>query len=448
MERTEIDSLGSPYDFYSIMHYNMNTFSKNYYKNTIKPKHRVEIESEIGQRERLSKQDIKQANLLYRCPANGVTLQQPKGSIELSEYLDANRIEKDPFYYEWRIAAASISEHIMLRIEEVSFQSFANQSCDENHLLILDGYDPDTSPTMKKFCPNTLAGFPLEIRSKTNRMLIIYQKSRQNIAASLNLRAFYEFKCGGRLTEKQGIIQSPNYPLAYAGNSRCEWSIQVEPNHKILLNFHGFELVNSVNCLTDYLEIHDGLGESSRLIGKFCSASILNVIQSTSNELLLRFVSNGFNSNLRKHGFNATYVADLDECELNLHDCDELCFNVQNGYRCGCEIGSELASNNRGCIKTCGGILNVNNNGVIQSPGYEYNEYKNFLHCKWELRASPNFSIFVNFSDFDLEENIRCAADALTVKDGVKRLGKFCGSQLPGPLLSESNKLEIEFNSK
>lgn len=121
---------------------------------------------------------------------------------------------------------------------------------------------------------------------------------------------------------------------------------------------------------------------------------------------------------------------------------------MQNGYRCGCEIGSELASNNRSCIKTCGGILNVMNNGVIQSPGYEYNEYKNFLHCKWELRASLNFSIFVNFSDFDLEENIRCAADALTIKDGGRRLGKFCGNQLPGPLLSESNKLEIEFNSE
>lgn len=311
MDRTEIDSLGSPYDFYSIMHYSPNTFSRSYYKDTIKPKHRVEIESEIGQRERLSKQDIKQANLLYRCPANGVTLQQPKGSIELSEYLDANRIEKDPFYYEWRIAAPSISEHIMLRLEEVTFHSFTNQSCEENHLLILDGYDPDTSPVMKKFCPNTATSFPLEIRSKTNRMLIIYRKSKQNLGASLNLRANYEFKCGGRLTEKQGIIQSPNYPLTYPANSSCEWSIQVEPNHKILLNFQRFDLVNSVNCLTDYLEVYDGFGESSRLIGKFCSSSIPDVIQSTGNELLLRFISDGFNVNLRKHGFNATYTADL-----------------------------------------------------------------------------------------------------------------------------------------
>lgn len=451
MDRTEIDSLGSPYDFYSIMHYSTNTFSQSYFKDTIRPKHRVEIESEIGQRERLSRQDIKQANLLYRCPLNGVTLQKPKGSIELN---DANQIEKDPLYREWRIAAPSISQHIWLRIEEATFSSFKNQSCEESYLLILDGYDPDTAPAIQKLCTNTIASFPMEIRSKTNRMLIIYKKSKQNIGGNLNFKASYEFKCGGRLTEKSGIIQSPGYPLPYATNANCEWSIQVEPKHKILLNFARFDLVNNVNCLTDYLEIYEihneihNDGEASKLIGKFCASKIPDVIQSTSNELLIRFVSDGFNSNVARYGFNATYAADLDECELGLHDCEELCFNVQNGYRCGCEIGSELASNKRGCIKTCGGILNVLNNGVIQSPGYEYNEYKNFLHCKWELRASPNHSIFVNFSDFDLEENIRCVADSLTIKEGSKRLGKFCGSQVPSPLLSDGNKLEIEFNSE
>lgn len=66
----EVNSLGLPYDYDSIMHYARNTFSKGTYLDTIFP---VEIEGrkrpEIGQRLRLSEGDIAQANLLYKCPS-------------------------------------------------------------------------------------------------------------------------------------------------------------------------------------------------------------------------------------------------------------------------------------------------------------------------------------------------------------------------------------------
>lgn len=64
----EVNSLGLPYDYDSIMHYARNTFSKGTYLDTIFP---VEIKGrkrpEIGQRLRLSEGDIAQANLLYKC---------------------------------------------------------------------------------------------------------------------------------------------------------------------------------------------------------------------------------------------------------------------------------------------------------------------------------------------------------------------------------------------
>lgn len=66
----EVNSLGLPYDYDSIMHYARNTFSKGTYLDTILP---VEIKGkkrpEIGQRLRLSEGDIAQANLLYKCPS-------------------------------------------------------------------------------------------------------------------------------------------------------------------------------------------------------------------------------------------------------------------------------------------------------------------------------------------------------------------------------------------
>jgi tolkin protein len=64
----EVNSLGQPYDYDSIMHYARNTFSKGTYLDTIFP---IEVPGrkrpEIGQRIRLSEGDIAQANLLYKC---------------------------------------------------------------------------------------------------------------------------------------------------------------------------------------------------------------------------------------------------------------------------------------------------------------------------------------------------------------------------------------------
>lgn len=70
----EVNSLGLPYDYDSIMHYAKNTFSKGTYLDTILP---MEIHGkkrpEIGQRIRLSEGDIAQTNLLYKCHSKNLT---------------------------------------------------------------------------------------------------------------------------------------------------------------------------------------------------------------------------------------------------------------------------------------------------------------------------------------------------------------------------------------
>ena len=72
MTSAEVNSLGEPYDFYSIMHYARNTFARSTYLDTITPRRdpRTSLRPEIGQRIKLSRGDIKQANKLYRCPSN------------------------------------------------------------------------------------------------------------------------------------------------------------------------------------------------------------------------------------------------------------------------------------------------------------------------------------------------------------------------------------------
>ena len=70
--KSEVESFGEPYDFGSIMHYALNTFSKGIKYNTIEPLDPSLpklIFSNIGQRRQLSKSDIRQINKMYRCPS-------------------------------------------------------------------------------------------------------------------------------------------------------------------------------------------------------------------------------------------------------------------------------------------------------------------------------------------------------------------------------------------
>ena len=63
---SSIGSMGVPYDYKSIMHYRGTAFSKNG-QLTIKTKNESD-QKVIGNRKGFSNYDIKQMNLLYRCP--------------------------------------------------------------------------------------------------------------------------------------------------------------------------------------------------------------------------------------------------------------------------------------------------------------------------------------------------------------------------------------------
>ena len=59
-----IDTLGVPYDTGSIMHYKNNAFAKWPWQKTIVP---LKKGASIGQRKRLSTNDVKQVNKYYEC---------------------------------------------------------------------------------------------------------------------------------------------------------------------------------------------------------------------------------------------------------------------------------------------------------------------------------------------------------------------------------------------
>lgn len=151
----DVNSMGMPYDYDSIMHYARNTFSKGTYLDTILP---IDVKGrkrpEIGQRLKLSNGDISQANLLYKCLGKklvqflvcdntdmafrncvtvcGRTFQENSASFVSPNYYMNNPIV-DPEYCEWRITATH-GEKIVLNITDlvklVAIKNYCKTTCD------------------------------------------------------------------------------------------------------------------------------------------------------------------------------------------------------------------------------------------------------------------------------------------------------------------------------
>lgn len=104
----------------------------------------------------------------------------------------------------------------------------------------------------------------------------------------------------------------------------------------------------------------------------------------------------------------------------------------------------------------CGGIIDATkSNGSLFSPSYP-DFYPNAKECVWEVVAPAHHAVFLNFTHFDLEgtklQYTKCSYDYLIIyskmrDNRLKKIGIFCGNELPPIVNSEQNILRLEFYS-
>ncbi|VDD74489.1 unnamed protein product [Mesocestoides corti] len=311
--------------------------------------------------------------------------------------------------------------------------------CSNDYVEVRDGYYSG-SPLIGRYCGKTL---PPTIISTKSRLWIEYRRSSESL--STGFVAEYQAMCGGEIVQEEGVITSPSYPEFYKPNKECIWKIVVPTGFSVALTFQSFDIEKHDNCVYDYLEIRDGLSESSPVLKKLCGSNLPTPIKSTNNMMYIKFVSD---SSVEKQGFTAKFQKEFDECKTNKHGCSHICVNTLGGYRCQCEIGYELHPDGKRCEDACGGVINAAN-GTIQTPGFPA-EYPPNKNCIWKIVAAPKSTIFLNFTRFDLEgKNKACNYDFINVYSGPQhnqqKIGTFCGNTLPAPITSHTNELNIEF---
>nr|XP_023655191.1 tolloid-like protein 1 [Paramormyrops kingsleyae] len=394
MEPGEVNSLGEPYDFDSIMHYARNTFSRGMFLDTILPSRDENgIRPAIGQRTRLSKGDIAQAKKLYRCPACGQTLQDSTGNFTSPGYPNGY-----PSYTHcvWRVSVTP-GEKIVLNFTTMDL--YKSSLCWYDYIEVRDGYWRK-APLLGRFCGDKV---PEVLVSTESRMWIEFRSSSNWVGRGF--AAMYEAICGGEINKDAGQIQSPNYPDDYRPTKECIWKITVSENYNVGLIFQAFEIERHDSCAYDYLEVRDGRSENSPLIGRFCGYDKPQDICSTSNHLWMKFVSDG---TVNKAGFAANFLK-----------------------------------------AACGGLLSKLN-GTITTPGWP-KEYPPNKNCVWQLVAPAQYRISMQFEFFELEGNEVCKYDYVEVRSGLssdsKLHGKYCGTDVPEVITSQFNNMRIEFKS-
>lgn len=159
------DTLGEPFDFDSIMHEYIETFS-------FQPKKRKNgIVPKMGQNERLSAIDIRKTKKLYKCPECGRTYLDKKGSFTSPQYYNNNSMNRK-YYCQWRIKAMK-GERIRLEITDLDTFLFDLNDCQNDYLEVYDGYWHKSS-LLARFCGAEIPGY---ISSSANYMFIIYVSS-------------------------------------------------------------------------------------------------------------------------------------------------------------------------------------------------------------------------------------------------------------------------------
>ncbi|XP_077993791.1 cubilin-like [Glandiceps talaboti] len=267
-------------------------------------------------------------------------------------------------------------------------------------------------PLIDTFCGTSL---PASVDTSDSYAHITFVTDGTDVSTGFQLQWTTSIEeCGGDLTNPSGTFSSPNYPGQYAHSRVCEWRITVTSGHRITLTFTDFNIEQSSTCSYDYVETFNGMDDSAPSLGRLCGSTIPFPVQSSGNQMRVKFVSDG---SVAAQGFLASY-------------------------------SSEDAS-------VCGGTIDASagDAGVIFSPNHGVGNYTSDTECIWVINHDDtvNSSIVITFTDFDLEQGVNCAYDYVEIRmgseDSAPYYGRYCGADIPDIVLIPTRSAWIKFRS-
>ncbi|XP_037533201.1 CUB and sushi domain-containing protein 3 [Nematolebias whitei] len=268
-------------------------------------------------------------------------------------------------------------------------------------------------------------------------------------------------ECGSTVSNNEGVLLSPNYPMNYDNSHECVYSIQVQTGKGINITASTFQLAQG-----DIIKLYDGKDGAAPLLGTYTGTMMQGLsLTSTSNYLWLEFYSDhestavGFR--LMYHSFELSHCDDPGVPQFGFKISDQghfagssITFGCEQGYTLHgsallkCMTGERRAWDNNlpSCIAECGSSFKGQSTGRILSPGYPF-PYDNNLRCTWTIEVNSGNIVSLQFLAFDTE----ASHDILKVWDGPPEnemsLKEVSGSLLPEGIHSTLNIVTIQFET-
>ncbi|XP_069479382.1 astacin-like metalloendopeptidase [Ambystoma mexicanum] len=291
-KRIDGNTLGLPYDYSSVMHFDSFAYSNTSGKKTVIPKPDPTIP--IGQRYGLSNLDVAKVNKLYNCNLCRSLLSDPSGSFASTEKTSQFQNEGSCL---WLIRIPK--DKIFLWFND--FNLLSSDGCRSSYLRVYDGKQTTSPVLLDSTCG--LRSVPSLI-SSGNSMLVEFVYNGP-LGSQQFSAAYNAVQCGGSYTNVTGgTIASPNFPKKYPPSTDCIWTIVAPMGYTVSLSFIAFSLERQPSCGGDYLSIYDDGKPASPLVSTYCLNSP-GTITSVGNTLRLQFHSDAY---LQFGGFLAAYT--------------------------------------------------------------------------------------------------------------------------------------------
>lgn len=233
-------------------------------------------------------------------------------------------------------------------------------------------------------------------------------------------------ECKGvkELKEPTGVIK---FPMSgdYENNVVCKWRIIATGGKLIQIQVTSIDIEEPDDCHSccwyDWLSLYDGRTENATtMMAKLCgTVAPLVPFTTKASAALVVFRSNAKNGD---EGFQLNYrVVAKDKAKSGLGPCT-------------------------------GQVLEVRDStGVIQSPGFKDDRFPENSRCRWRIVGALEQVIRLRFDNLNIENDIACVYDSVSVFDGFNRsaplLGRFCGNKLPPEMTSSGSSLLVSFET-
>ncbi|XP_033347146.1 cubilin [Bombus vosnesenskii] len=348
----------------------------------------------------------------------------------------------------WKIQAPS-DKSIVLRFE--SFVLESSYSCLYDVVTIYEGLEENDQNRLAKLCGDLSEHLPV-IKSNSSSMRVLfhadYSRHYSGFTAKVLFVKSVAAGCGGvvHLLTSHSQTFKTQKDSTYDSLEDCHWNVITSVGKIIKFTINSMDIKNKTinknatidnECTGDFLEVRDGAGPFSQLLGKFCGNQPPLPILSGSNTLWIRFVSDG---TLEGAGVEGTFDT-LDAL---------------------CAYAAPIANNSR---------------LILTSPNYP-NNYEPNTRCHWTISSEDLYTerLRIQFLDFDLADSHQCEDDYVEIIDGRNRKYieegygenfvwngnmlteiydsggfspstsyKYCGNNLPHDFYSYSTELHVTF---